>query len=131
MSMLQPTIDDLLAPVRSADPVTSVLAAVSVDVRGKQRLTLLALRELRRHNAAPVEAWRVHRAAQRIQHRERPSARPLGESTIRTRLNELCRSGFVMVVDRDGLTEANGRCGRYGLTAMGVSEAKELDHGEA
>lgn len=130
MSVMQPTIDDLLMQVRSTDPVTSVLAAMSVDVRGKQRLTLLALRELRRHGAAPVEAWRVHRAAQRIQHRLNPSARPLGESTIRTRLNELCRADFVTVVDRDGLTEANGRCARYSLTAMGVSEAKELDHEE-
>lgn len=127
MSMLQLTIDDV-ASARATDPVTSAMAALSVDVKGKQRLTLLALRELRRHNAAPVEAWRVHRAAQRIQHREHPQARPLGESTIRTRLNELCRVDYVMVADREGLTEANGRCARYMLTPMGFSEAKELDH---
>lgn len=127
MSVVQLTIDDVLvAPVRACDPVTSVLAAVSVDVRGKQRLTLLALLELRHHNPAPVEAWRVQQAAQRIQYRSYPQSRPLGESTIRTRLHELSRLGMVEVVDREGLTESNGRCARYHLTTAGISEAKEL-----
>jgi len=53
----QPTIEDLLvAPTREGDPSTSFEAAGRVKVKEKQRLTLEALLELRRHNAAPVEA---------------------------------------------------------------------------
>ena len=67
MRLRQPTIEDLLvAPTREGDPSTSFEAAGRVRVKEKQRLTLEALLELRRHNAAPVEAWRVHRKAQRI-----------------------------------------------------------------
>ncbi|MCT6836924.1 MAG: hypothetical protein M3036_04640, partial [Bifidobacteriales bacterium] len=73
-----------------------------MKTKEKQRLTLEALLDLRRHNAAPVEAWRVHRKAQRIHERRHPQARPLGESTIRTRLSELCRLGLVEVADQGG-----------------------------
>ena len=126
----QGTIDDLLSPAvahaRHGDPETSLIAAGRVDVKDKQRLALRALLDLKRHNPAPVEAWKVSGKALLIQRHERPQARPLGESTIRTRLNELTRLGLVEVVDHEGRTEAGGRCSRYLLTPAGVSEAREL-----
>jgi hypothetical protein len=127
MEMTQPSIDELLvAHARAGDPETSWIAASQVDVNGKQALTLLAMLELRRHDASPVEAWRVRNQAQRLQLKRFPKARPMGESTIRTRLNELTKSGMVQVVDRKGLTEANGTCKRFTLTPKGFSEAKEI-----
>ncbi len=130
MRLRQPTIEDLLeAPTREGDPSTSFEAAGRVKTKEKQRLTLEALLELRRHNAAPVEAWRVHRKAQRIHERRHPQARPLGESTIRTRLSELCRLGLVEVADQGGRSEAGGRCSRYRLTRAGMAEAKEVRNG--
>ena len=64
MRLRQPTIEDLLeAPTREGDPSTSFEAAGRVKVKEKQRLALEALLDLRRHNVAPVEAWRVDRKA--------------------------------------------------------------------
>lgn len=124
--MWQPSIDDV-APTRLTDPVTSRMAAASVDVGAKQRLTLRALAGLRRSNPQPVEAWRVRRRSQAINNREHPKARPLGESTIRTRLNELTARGLVEVADRLGVTESGGTCQRYRLTAAGVEEARRWE----
>ena len=114
-----------VAHARGTDPQTSHDAAIKVDVNGKQLLTLRAMRELRGVVPLPVEAWRVSGMAARLQHRDNPNARPLGGSTIRTRLNEMARLDppLVEVVDRDGLTESGGRCARYRLTNRGLELA--------
>lgn len=116
-----------VAGARHGDPWTSQLAATGVNVRDKQKLTLVALLELRRHSGVPAEAWRVAHQAQRIENRRHPKTHPLGESTIRTRLKELCKLGMVEEFDRDGVTESGGRCTRYRLTARGRDEAKEAE----
>ncbi|NMN02811.1 hypothetical protein [Bifidobacterium panos] len=122
-----------VAHARSTDPQTSHDAASKVDVNGKQSLTLRAMFELRGVVPLPVEAWRVSGMAARIQRRDNPNARPLGGSTIRTRLNEMARLDppLVEVVDRDGLTESGGRCARYRLTASGLAAARKLKEKEA
>ncbi len=118
------------ARARATDPETSREAAARVDVSGKQMLTLRAMFELRRIAPLPVEAWRVNGMANRIQRRDNPQARPLGGSTIRTRLNEMARLDppLVEVCDRDGLTESGGRCARYRLTARGIELAGMVCH---
>ena len=114
-----------VAHARGTDPQTSHDAAGKVDVSGKRLLALRAMFELRGVVPLPVEAWRVSGMAARIQRRDNPNARPLGGSTIRTRLNEMARLDppLVEVVDRDGLTESGGRCARYRLTNRGLELA--------
>ena len=116
---------DGVAHARGTDPQTSHDAAGKVDVSGKRLLALRAMFELRGVVPLPVEAWRVSGMAARLQRRDNPNARPLGGSTIRTRLNEMARLDppLVEVVDRDGLTESGGRCARYRLTARGLELA--------
>lgn len=115
-----------VAYARNIDPQTSHDAASKVDVGGKQLLALRAMLALRDIIKLPVEAWRVSGMAARIQQRDNPKARPLGGSTIRTRLNEMARLDLplVEVVDRDGLTESGGRCARYRLTNHGLALAE-------
>ena len=107
----------------NTDPQTSHDAASKVDVGRKQLLTLRAMLALRSIITLPVEAWRVSGMAARIQQRDNPKARPLGGSTIRTRLNEMAKLDppLVEVVDRDGLSESGGRCARYRLTNHGLA----------
>lgn len=124
--LIQLSIDDL-AHARSSDPLTSQLAAVSVHVREKQLLTLRALQALKRTNPLPVEAWRVRRRAQAMNSRLHPLAKPLGESTIRTRLNELTKMQLVECVDHDGFTESGGKCSRYQITRRGLDVVKEAE----
>lgn len=128
--LVQLTIDDL-AHARSSDPLTSQLAALSVRVREKQLLTLRALQALRRSNPLPVEAWRVRRRAQAMNSKLYPQAKPLGESTIRTRLHELTKLGLVNCVDHEGLTESGGKCSRYQVTQRGLDVVKEADDDSA
>jgi hypothetical protein len=124
--LIQASIDDLMvANARATDPATSHLAALGVNVREKQRLALQALRALKRSNPQPVEAWRVRRKAQAIQERNHPRSKPLGESTIRTRLNELTKRELVDCVDHLGLTESGGKCSRYAITRRGLDALKE------
>ncbi|WEV72121.1 hypothetical protein [Bifidobacterium sp. ESL0790] len=130
--LIQGSIDEpAVAGTRAGDPWTSQLASTGVAVREKQRLTLVAMYQLRRHSGVPLEAWRVQRQAQRINRLRPPEAHPLGESTIRTRLKELTKLGMVVEIDRDGVTESGGRCTRYGLTPAGRSEAKEVEDAES
>jgi hypothetical protein len=123
--LVQPSIDDLMAPTRTTDPETSHMAAMGVNVRQKQRLALQALSALKRSNPQPVEAWRVRRKAQAINERLHPKSKPLGESTIRTRLNELTRLELVDCVDHFGTTESGGKCSRYQITRKGQDALKE------
>lgn len=126
--LIQGSIEEpVVAGTRTGDPWTSQVAATGVAVRQKQRLALVAMLQLRRHSTVPLEAWRVHKQAQRINRLRHPEARPLGESTIRTRLKELTKLGMVEESDREGVTESGGRCTRYRLTPMGRDEAKEAE----
>lgn len=124
--LIQGTMDDM-AYARASDPVTSQLAAMSVHVREKQLLTLRALSALKRSNPQPVEAWRVRRKAQNMLARTDAFTRPMGESTIRTRLKELTRAGMVEEADKLGHTESGGNCTRYAITRMGLDTLKEID----
>ncbi|KFF31674.1 hypothetical protein [Bifidobacterium bombi] len=121
MTVEQLTIDDMLA---------GRLDGVCPDVRAKRRLALTAMRDVCGVNGKPVEAWRVSECAQRIQHKRYPAAAPMGESTIRTRLNELCKLGYVRVADKDGLTRSHNKCGRYALTKAGVEMMARLSDDE-
>ncbi|WEV59707.1 replication-relaxation family protein [Bifidobacterium sp. ESL0728] len=130
--LIQGSIDEpTVAGTRAGDPWTSQLAATGVNVVQKQKLTLVAMYQLRRHSGMPLEAWRVARQAQRINRLRHPEAHPLGESTIRTRLKELTKLGMVEEFDREGVTESGGRCTRYRLTPMGRDEAKEVEDDES
>lgn len=126
-TLQQQSIDDLLAHSRKGDPETSVIAAQTVDAEGKRAFTMRALFALRKSNPTAVEAWKVTSRAVAIHKRENPKDRPLGESTIRSRLPELVRLGLVEVFDRKGSSERGGACSRYRLTAEGVGVARSLE----
>ena len=49
-----------------------------------------------------------------------PKAPPLGGSTVRSRIKELCDAGLMRVVDRTGTTSSGRRCARYEITPAGI-----------
>lgn len=121
MTAIQPELFEPIAHTRAGDPDTSYTAAEHVDVKQKRLLTLQALSKLEASAGVgvPFTAAEVHRMAQSIQYAQHPKAAPLGESTIRTRLTELYRLGYVELADRAGVTASGRHCARYTLNTTG------------
>ena len=117
---LEPTPTDR-AYARATDPVTSQEAAEAVNVTEKQRTVLRAVLQLEGCGIeAPYTAEVVWTMADQLNHIVHPKARPLGGSTVRSRLKELCDAGLMRVADRTGTTSSGRRCARYQITPAGI-----------
>ena len=109
------------ALARATDPITSQEAAEGVNVTEKQRTVLRAVLQLEECGIeAPYTAEVVWPMADQLNHITHPNARPLGGSTVRSRLKELCDAGLMRVVDRTGTTSSGRRCARYEITPAGI-----------
>jgi DNA-binding transcriptional ArsR family regulator len=105
---------------RASDPGTSHEAAASVTaatVTGTRARILQVLAAAR----GPLTDEGI---AERIS--ARWPGEPYTPSGTRTRRSELEARGLVAVTDSEGRTAAGWRCRRYGLTALGVEEARTL-----
>ena len=117
---LEPTPTDR-AYARATDPITSQEAAEGVNVTEKQRTVLRAVLQLEGCGIeAPYTAEVVWPMADQLNRLTHPNARPLGGSTVRSRLKELCDAGLMRVVDRTGTTSSGRRCARYAITPAGI-----------
>lgn len=129
MPGIQPSLFDSIAHTRAGDPDTSYAAAETVDVKQKRLLTLQALAKLEAASGrgVPFTAAETHRMAQSIQYARNPNANQLGESTIRTRLTELYRLGYVELADHAGVTASGRHCARYTLNQQGRQALGDMD----
>lgn len=117
---LEPLLPDH-ALARATDPVTSQEAAEGVNVTEKQRTVLRAVLRLAECGVeAPYTAQVVWAMADQLNRLTHPKARPLGGSTVRSRIKELCDAGLMRVVDRTGTTSSGRRCARYEITPAGI-----------
>lgn len=116
------------AHARRLDPVTSREAAEGVAVSEKQRTVLRAVLRLAECGIeAPYTAEVVWPMADQLNHIAHPKAHPLGGSTVRSRLKELCDAGLMQVTDRAGVTSSGRRCARYRITQNGIDYLQEGD----
>ena len=117
---VEPTPTDR-AHARATDPATSQEAAEGVNVTEKQRTVLRAVRHLMECGVEePYTAQVVWPMADQLNRLTHPKAHPLGGSTVRSRLKELCDAGLMRVVDRTGTTSSGRRCARYEITPAGI-----------
>ncbi|OZG68209.1 hypothetical protein [Bifidobacterium eulemuris] len=123
----QPSFDEI-AHARAGDPETSFIAAESVDVKANRRLVVLALHSLLQSSGEPQIAPDISKKAEELGNAEHPNKKiRYGDSTMRSRLPELKRKGYVEVVDRDGRVKDSSRpFSRYRLTQQGVRLAEQL-----
>lgn len=126
---LEPTPTDR-AHARATDPVTSHEAADVVNVTEKQFQVLRAVRQLMECGVEePYAAQMVWPIADQINMLAHPHSRPLGGSTVRSRLKELCDAGLMQVADRAGVTASGRRCARYRITDKGIEHLYETEGG--
>lgn len=116
---LEPLLPDH-ALARATDPITSQEAAEGVNVTEKQRTVLRAVLQLEECGIeAPYTAEVVWPMSDQLNRLAHPKAPPLGGSTVRSRLKELCDAGLMRVVDRS-TTSSGRRCARYEITPAGI-----------
>lgn len=112
------------AHARTDDPITSHEAAGKVTVREKQMLVLRAVMRLAECGVeGPYTAEAINPIADQLNKFAHPKAHPLGGSTVRSRIKELCDTtpALMQLVDRAGATTSGCRCARYQITDEGIA----------